>query len=163
MMQRAAIVSEQLEALARILDISLDASTNPPEPAAPFEAGYLEICRNPDGSAEIWLDDNMPFHLPRSLTEFLEHLASAKIAPDGLPAWISRLALREWLECETGRPHDSKQVNHLVYMLRKRIREAGVKRHVIHTDPRRGVRFALRNGPSGLVVRGSQRPVIAGD
>jgi hypothetical protein len=116
----------------------------PGRPAPPL-ARCLKIKRNPDGSGIVQIDGEKPFRLPAGLTDFLEHLASDEAASaDMLVAWKSRLALREWFQKQSGMPVGSNYVNKRVHDLRSAICVAGIKRHVVHTHHRKGVRFALR-------------------
>jgi hypothetical protein len=116
-----------------------------PRLLTPGAAYRLEITRNPDGSSMVAIDDVKPFRLPRGLTDFLEKLAAdGDNSDDALVPWKSRASLRAWFEKQSGKGERAKFVNNRVNLLRCHLREAGVRREVVHTDDVRGVRFALR-------------------
>jgi hypothetical protein len=104
----------------------------------------VDIRRNPDGSGMVQIDDEKPFRLPSGLTDFLEHLASEDGASDAtLVSWKSRPALREWFEKQSGRVLRPQYVNKRVHDLRRHLKAAGIKRDLVQTHRRKGVRFAL--------------------
>jgi hypothetical protein len=144
---------DDLRALAeKIRDTSAEASgaLRPPvrATASPFVASRLKFISNNDGSAHVFIDDEPPFRMPRGLAAFLQHLVSGPVSPkDGLLDWHSRDSLLQWLCAYGGREFKPGYVKQRVYALRKCLRDAGIRRHLVHTDNALGVRFALRPGP----------------
>ncbi len=126
---------------------------SPPVSSSAYEVRCVEVFGLADGAAQVRIDDGVPFRLPCGAVDFLIFLASAPAAQDGLPEWRSRYAVRSWLEERIEREVPARLVNHRVHTLRKHLRAAGVKKHVVHTHPKLGVRFALRNPESGLLRR----------
>ncbi len=123
----------------------------PPVSGSAHEVRRLEVLCLADGSARVRLDAGPPFRLPCGAVEFLLFLVSGPPAADGLPQWRSRRAIRTWLEELHCREVPAKLVNHRVHTLRKHLRAAGVKKDLVRTHPRLGVRFALLNPESGLL------------
>jgi hypothetical protein len=119
----------------------------------PGIATYLEICRAVDGSGQVWIDSQGPVPLPPTLTDFLIHLASGKAGADGIAGWRSRLSLRGWLDARSRRELTPKYHNHLAHELSKRLKAAGIKGELIDKHPKLGIRFALRNPATALLVR----------
>lgn len=126
---------------------------SPPVSSSAYEVRCVEVFGLADGSAQVRIDDGPLFRLPCGSVDFLSYLVSSPVAPDGLPQWRSRLAIRAWLEEQHCREVPARLVNHRVHTLRKHLRAAGVKKYVVHTHPRLGVRFALRDPESGLLRR----------
>jgi hypothetical protein len=125
----------------------------PGRPGPPL-ARRLKIFRHPDGSATIYIDSEKPFWLPSGLVDLLEKLASdTGASSDTLVAWKSRASLREWFQMQRGMDTRPKYVNKRVDDLRRHLRDAGIKRHLVHTHDLKGVRFALLRGASHLTVR----------
>ena len=163
MLERCKTQADTLSDLLEGTSVNLEASQSDkteytrgqagPGPSSPFEARSVEIFRHVEGWAQVRIDDCPPFRLPRGSVEFLVQIASGPAAADGLPQWKSRLSLRVWLEAQHVRDVPAKLVNHRVHTLRKQLRAAGVKKHLVHTDPRLGIRFALRDPQSGLLRR----------
>jgi hypothetical protein len=118
-----------------------------------YEVRCVEVFGLADGSAQVRIDDGPLFRLPCGSIDFLLFLVAGSTAADGLPQWRSRLSIRAWLEERNVREVSPKLVNHRVHTLRAHLRAAGMKKHVVHTHPQLGVRFALRNPESGLLRR----------
>lgn len=125
----------------------------------PPVARRLEIVRYPNGWAEIHIDAEVPFLLPPDLTDYLELLAwDDGSSTDMLVPWKSREKVRQWLRSQRKKDMRPQLVNKRVHDLQEALREAGIKRKLIHTHPLKGIRFALMRGQGRLVVRWADKP-----
>ena len=158
MLDRCCAQADRIESLLLATSDNLNAGAVPPPTAyragqdpsphaSPFEARYLSIIRNTDSSAQVKIDDLPPFDLPCDAADFLLQLASGSGCVDGLVEWKSRESLLSWIAENSRKKIKPKSLNQRVYSLRQRMRAAGIKRHLVHTHPRKGIRFAIRSLP----------------
>jgi hypothetical protein len=119
--------------------------------ASAYEATRLKIIANNDGSIQVFIDDEPSFRMPRGLAAFFQHLVSTSVSPkDGLLEWHSRDSLLQWLCQYSGRKFEPQYVKQRVYALRRCLKDGGIRRLLVHTDEKLGIRIALRPGLDGL-------------
>jgi hypothetical protein len=108
-------------------------------------ASSLHVARSPDGSGEVSISGRPAFRLSPKLAALIEILATrGELADDGLPAWRTTSEVAAALSKATGRPVRARDVPRIVYNLRRAFRDAGENWFIVCTNPRLGVRLALR-------------------
>lgn len=123
------------------------AAARPVRPPS-YEAWRLEFDINTDGSYTVRIDNELPFRMPRALADFLKFLASGEPSPtDGLPMWRSRDSMLRWLCKYSDREFDSAYPKKRVWKLRSVLRDVGITRRLVLSDPDLGARFAIRRDP----------------
>jgi hypothetical protein len=114
--------------------------------AARGGVGRLEIQRNPNGSAAVWIDGRGPIQLGRREANLLEVLAIGPSGDDGFPAPQNRKSVEKRLAQKTGRKPSRGALNEVVRVLRKKISkdENRYYKFLVQTETDGGFRFLLR-------------------
>jgi DNA-binding winged helix-turn-helix (wHTH) protein len=136
-------VERELAILARLRPEDSSWS-DPVRPARVVRELRMEQYAN--GSVLVVMDDGKPFVLSPRLAQVFGFLAARAevVAKDGMPAWMSRDALGALIRTSPGVSVRLPYVNHVVYLLRCALRDAGYDPSLIQTHRREGVRLALR-------------------
>lgn len=106
----------------------------------------MSLSPRADGSADVQVDGGKQFELPPTLADLLGILASDRgHSDDELVGWKAFDEIAVLLEKKASRLFTRHAITQQVYRLRRELFErGGVNPHLIQTNRRHGIRFALR-------------------
>jgi len=113
--------------------------------AAAAGVSKLEIKEDIDGAALVRVEGGREFALPPTLTGLLLALVSnTSSSADDLVGWKTHTELARLLGRRMHKTYKKQALINLVWRLRVLMAVGGVNPFLVQTDPRRGVRFALK-------------------
>ncbi len=122
--------------------------------AARAGALSLTISRKADGSGWVQVDGSKPFRLPPALSDLLSVLAmDGGEDTEELVGWKSFKDVQTLLKKKQGKELSRHAITQNVHRLRKALaHRAGINPYLVQTDPRYGMRFALKRRPSSAAA-----------
>ena len=113
-------------------------------------AASVELVRSADGTCAVSVGGRGSFALPPKLATLIAVLnAPGGATHEGRPGWRTTSQVATALNKQTGSALGPRAVPKLVYKLRRAFRDAGENWRLIQTNPRWGVRLAVRMAIGG--------------